>query len=93
VPLNFVVSASSNITEHDNSSKKSDIMAYIQNGELHVSNLTNNELVCVYDILGKLVCQSIADSDKLKIALPQTHGIYIIRQSTRTIKIVYYKSV
>jgi len=56
------------------------------NSVLHVSGLTPGTSWNVYNILGTLVYQGVASSDKAEITLPG-RGMYIITDSKTTVKV------
>ena len=76
------------------------LRAYVQNGILHVSGLTPGKPVWIYDILGTLIytthspskggemtSQNLSKSEE-NIPLPG-HGIYIITDGTKAVKVIY----
>jgi len=68
-------------------SQPNPLKAYTQNRILYVSGLTVGETWRVYDILGKLVYQGVANDETANTALPVS-GVYIIRSGGRTGKVV-----
>jgi hypothetical protein len=62
------------------------LKAYTQNSTLYISGLTAGNTYSVYNILGTLVYQSVANADKAEIALPG-RGIYVIVSNGSVIKI------
>jgi len=60
--------------------------AYVQNGVLHVSGLTQGVSWNVYNILGAPVYQGVASSDKAEVALPG-RGVYIVTDGKTAVKV------
>ena len=63
------------------------LQAYVQDRVLHVSGLTAGEPLRVYNMLGMLVYQGVADNETAKIPLP-AHGIYLVNDGKKTVKAV-----
>ena len=63
------------------------IAARLQNGILHVSGLTAGKSWNVYNVSGKLVSQSIANSENADIPLFDS-GVYLVQSGGKTVKIV-----
>jgi hypothetical protein len=66
------------------------LRAYAQNGTLYVTGLTPGNTLYVYNILGTLIYQGVANSDKAEIALPGK-GVYIVTSNGSVIKITNSK--
>jgi hypothetical protein len=64
------------------------LKAWMSDGILHVSGLTEGKTWSVYNVTGTLVYQSVATGKEAKIIL-NVSGIYIIQSENRTVKIVY----
>jgi hypothetical protein len=64
---------------------QSGLKAYAQNSTLNVSGLSEGSTLYVYNILGTLVYQGVANSDKAEIALPG-RGVYVIVSGNNVIK-------
>jgi hypothetical protein len=64
------------------------LKVWIQNGKLYVSGLAIRQRWTVYDVLGTLIYQGIAESDTAEITLP-IRGTYIFQSGNKSIKIVY----
>ena len=64
------------------------LKAWLNNGVLHVSGLTEGKVWNLYSATGALVKQGIADSDVVKINLNIPAGVYIIQSEGNTLKIV-----
>jgi hypothetical protein len=62
------------------------LKAYTQNGVLYVSGLTEGKTWQVYNMLGTLVYQGDANTDKAEIRLPG-RGVYIVTHENRTVKV------
>jgi len=62
------------------------LKAYVQNGVLYVSGLTHGASWNVYNILGTLVYQGVASSDKAEIPLPG-RGVYIVVNGQTAVKV------
>ena len=59
-----------------------DEFAYINNGNLIISNITGAATIDVYDVLGRNVLQSTCNDDEYQIAAEQfASGVYIVRKS------------
>ncbi|MDR0796189.1 MAG: DUF6383 domain-containing protein, partial [Tannerella sp.] len=64
------------------------LKAWVQNGTLHVSGLTEGKPWQVYNLYGQMIYTGIATGDKAEIALPG-RGIYIIQSGNQTVKAIY----
>ena len=59
-----------------------DEFAYINNGNLIISNITGAATIDVYDVLGRNMLQSTCNDDEYQIAAEQfASGVYIVRKS------------
>ena len=64
------------------------LVAWIQNGLLHVDGLTFGKLWSIYNISGRLVYQSIANDEKVNIPLP-ANGVYLVKSEYSIVKVVF----
>jgi hypothetical protein len=71
-----------------NISQTGALIAWTQNGKLHVSGLIAGEKWNVYTLAGTLIYNSIATSDKAEISL-QTRGAYIIKTEDKIVKVIF----
>jgi hypothetical protein len=69
----------------------SPLRVWFSNDALSIEGLIRGEIFEIYSASGKLVYQSIAASDKTVLFLKQLQppGVYILRQSNRSLKFVY----
>jgi hypothetical protein len=77
-----------NLTGIDDVQPAKSLIAWTQNGMLHISGLTVNKPWSVYNISGELTYQSIAENEKADISLP-VRGVYIVRSGDRIVKTVF----
>jgi hypothetical protein len=70
----------------------SPLRAWTQNGILHVSGLTAGKPWSIYSISGTLIYRGVAtdDVETLHAASLQTHGVYIMKYGSQTVKVLYY---
>ena len=66
----------------------SSLRAWINNGILHISGLTEGQAWKLYNTSGLLVKQGIADSDVVTVSLNLSGGVYIIQSEGHTLKVV-----
>ncbi|MCL2291423.1 MAG: choice-of-anchor J domain-containing protein [Bacteroidetes bacterium] len=64
------------------------LKAWINNDKLHIGGLIFGEQFSVYNIMGALVHQSIANNDVMEVGL-NARGMYVIRSEKHALKIVY----
>jgi len=64
------------------------LKAYVNNGILHVSGLTQGKVWNLYNASGALVKQGITNNDPVTISL-DLPGMYIIQSEGKTLKVVY----
>jgi len=76
-----------NNTGINNILQEKTLAAWMQNGTLHVSGLTAGKSWSVYDVSGKLVSQSIANSETADIPLFES-GVYLVSSGTNTVKVI-----
>jgi uncharacterized protein YjdB len=62
------------------------LRAYVQGGTLYISGVSEGTVLRVYNVLGILVYQGIAKSNKAEITLPG-RGVYIVTDGSSVIKI------
>jgi len=67
--------------------EKTSVAAWVQNGTLHVSGLIAGKSWSVYDVSGKLVSQSIANSETADIPLFES-GVYLVSSGNNTVKVI-----
>lgn len=75
------------ITGINNVPQTQPLEARMQNEILHVSGLTAGKLWSVYNVLGKLVYQSIANGEQADIPLFAS-GVYLVQSGGKTVKVV-----
>jgi len=63
------------------------LRAYVQNGVLHVTGLTNGAQWSVYNLSGVLIYTGIAVETHGRASLPE-RGVYIITSNGKTVKII-----
>jgi hypothetical protein len=63
-----------------------DVRAFVENSVLYVSGLEVGKVWSVYNVLGTLVYQGVANDDKAEIPLPG-RGIYIVTDSKNVLKV------
>jgi hypothetical protein len=71
-----------------NISQTTPLIAWTQNGKLHVSGLVEGKVWSVYNASGVLIYSNIANSDKAEISL-QTRGVYIIKTDEKSVKVIF----
>jgi hypothetical protein len=64
------------------------LQARMDGNKLHVSGLTVGQRWTIYNVLGTLVHQDMADNTTAEITLP-IRGTYVIQSGNRTVKVVY----
>jgi hypothetical protein len=64
------------------------LVAYVQDGVLHVSGLAAGEALGVYDASGKRIRRQIAGGEAARVPLA-VRGVYIIRAENRSVRVVY----
>jgi hypothetical protein len=64
------------------------LSAHTQNGNLYITGLILNQQWYMYNMMGFRIYQGTANSNNVELILP-IRGTYIIRQGSRTVKIVY----
>jgi hypothetical protein len=64
------------------------LKAWVQDGRLYIGNLVAGERWQVYSATGKLVYQSVADSEVVSVK-PGVRGLYLIQSGNRVVKVVY----
>jgi len=85
--LTIVISADS-VTGSDEIPFANPLKAWTRNGLLHVTGLTVGEPLSVYTATGTRVYHNVVTSDETDITL-DIQGIYIVKQSKNTIKVVF----
>ena len=66
------------------------IKAYVNDGILHVSGLTQGDVWSVYNVSGALIYQSTANSD-VEETLLVVSGVYFVKSGKVVVKVVYAK--
>ena len=64
-----------------------ELKAWVYEGVLHVSGLTAGQLWRVYNLMGTLVYQGVASSDKAEMSL-SVRGVYVVADGKATVKVV-----
>ena len=64
------------------------LKAWMQDGILHVSGLTVGKQWRMYNVIGRMVYQNIAENEEATISLT-VRGVYIVQSGNRTVKVVY----
>jgi len=74
----------------DNPQEKT-LKAWIQNGTIHVSGLSEGKIWRIFSLTGKLIYQGVAASEveTWHAGSLQAHGIYIVSSEKETVKLAY----
>jgi len=80
------------VSDDDNAvseiSPQNPLKAWMHNGMLNVTGISQNETITVYNVVGQTVYHAIATTDKVDIPL-NVQGVYIVQAGNNTVKVSF----